>query len=85
LLKIYNVFTGNITISKVNGLSTIIPVDARQSNQICDLWITYPPYADAINYHELSEFFLAWYEKHLPHAISRLVCGQQKGSCSCRF
>ncbi len=24
-----------------------------------------PPYADAIYYHELSEFFLAWYEKHL--------------------
>jgi putative DNA methylase len=24
-----------------------------------------PPYADAINYHELSEFFLAWYEKSL--------------------
>jgi len=30
------------------------------------IWITDPPYADAINYHELSEFFLAWYEKHLP-------------------
>jgi len=28
-------------------------------------WITDPPYADAINYHELSEFFLAWYEKPL--------------------
>lgn len=26
------------------------------------LWLTDPPYADAINYHELSEFFLAWYE-----------------------
>ena len=24
------------------------------------------PTADAINYHELSEFFLAWYEKRLP-------------------
>ncbi|WP_206171444.1 hypothetical protein [Thiorhodococcus mannitoliphagus] len=31
-----------------------------------DIWITDPPYADAINYHALSEFFLAWYEKHLP-------------------
>ena len=28
--------------------------------------MTDPPYADAINYHELSEFFLAWYEKRLP-------------------
>ena len=26
----------------------------------CDMWITDPPYADAVNYHELSEFFLAW-------------------------
>ena len=30
-----------------------------------DLWITDPPYADAINYHEFSEFFLVWYEKRL--------------------
>jgi len=34
--------------------------DARDINNICDLWITDPPYADAVNYHELSEFFLAW-------------------------
>jgi adenine-specific DNA methylase len=31
-----------------------------------DIWITDPPYADAINYHELSEFFLSWHEKQLP-------------------
>jgi putative DNA methylase len=31
-----------------------------------DIWITDPPYADAVNYHELTEFFLAWYEKHIP-------------------
>ena len=30
-----------------------------------EIWVTDPPYADAINYHELSEFFLAWYEKRL--------------------
>ena len=34
--------------------------DARDTKKICDLWITDPPYADAVNYHELSEFFLAW-------------------------
>lgn len=33
------------------------------SNQ--DIWITDPPYADAVNYHELTEFFLAWYVPHL--------------------
>ncbi|MBW2165399.1 MAG: DNA methylase, partial [Deltaproteobacteria bacterium] len=40
--------------------------DARQVAVTNDLWITDPPYADAINYHELTEFFLAWYEKHIP-------------------
>ncbi|MCD6274304.1 MAG: DUF1156 domain-containing protein [Deltaproteobacteria bacterium] len=43
--------------------------DARNINRINDLWITDPPYADAINYHELTDFFLAWYEKHLPKAF----------------
>ena len=40
--------------------------DARGEVGRADVWITDPPYADAIVYHELSEFFLAWYEKHLP-------------------
>jgi adenine-specific DNA methylase len=39
--------------------------DARLTDNNCDLWITDPPYADAVNYHELTEFFLAWYEKHI--------------------
>ncbi len=34
--------------------------DARVINYNSNLWITDPPYADAVNYHELSEFFLAW-------------------------
>ena len=40
--------------------------DARAIDGRADIWITDPPYADAINYHELSEFFLAWYEQRLP-------------------
>ncbi len=43
--------------------------DARQVSTINDIWITDPPYADAINYHELTDFFLAWYEKHIPKAF----------------
>ena len=40
--------------------------DARSGEMRAEIWITDPPYADAINYHELSEFFLAWYDKRLP-------------------
>lgn len=40
--------------------------DARDNKTIADYWVTDPPYADAVNYHELSEFFLAWDKKILP-------------------
>jgi len=54
---------GNLTFD-VSGC--VQAIDARVLDSECDFWITDPPYADAINYHELSEFFLAWAEKHLP-------------------
>jgi hypothetical protein len=37
--------------------------DARQIDWNSDIWITDPPYADAIHYEELSELFLSWSEK----------------------
>lgn len=43
--------------------ASVVTGDARQIKQICDFWVTDPPYADAVNYHELSEFFLAWGKK----------------------
>jgi adenine-specific DNA methylase len=39
--------------------------DARTINKSCDFWITDPPYADAVHYHELSELFLAWDRKFI--------------------
>jgi adenine-specific DNA methylase len=50
---------------KLQGCSTMAVCDARADIPECDIWITDPAYADAINYEELSEFFLAWYEKRL--------------------
>ena len=44
-------------------------VDARDVAETCDIWITDPPYADAVNYHELGDFFLAWYDKQLTRAF----------------
>lgn len=44
-------------------------VDARNVDQICDYYITDPPYGDAVNYHELSEFFLAWDKSLLQKAF----------------
>ena len=52
--------------ASVHAPYTLQTTDARAIDRRADIWITDPPYADAINYHELSEFFLAWYEKRLP-------------------
>jgi hypothetical protein len=49
----------------LNAKKDVVLSDARLTNSVCDLWITDPPYADAVNYEELSEFFLAWYKPHL--------------------
>ena len=43
-----------------SSYSIVMLKDARDVDYECDLWITDPPYADAVSYHELSEFFLAW-------------------------
>ena len=40
--------------------SNVIVCDGRTVEANCDLWVTDPPYADAINYEEISEFFLMW-------------------------
>ena len=47
------------------GDREVVSTDCRDVAARADIWITDPPYADAINYHELSEFLLAWYEKPL--------------------
>jgi adenine-specific DNA methylase len=32
-----------------------------------DFYVTDPPYADAIHYHEITEFFIAWLRKNPPN------------------
>lgn len=44
--------------------ATIVPVD-------CEFWITDPPYADAVNYHEITEFFIAWLRKDPPKPFDK--------------
>lgn len=50
-------------------MSNVTLVDARDVATNAHIWITDPPYADAVNYHELSEFFLAWDNKLLQEAF----------------
>ena len=40
--------------------------EASSVDDVCDFWITDPPYADAVIYHEITEFFIAWLRKNKP-------------------
>lgn len=61
MLSLKTTWFFNVNNSEIKGNNTSISVsDARTIGNECDIWITDPPYADAVNYHELSEFFLAW-------------------------
>lgn len=61
----FRIFGDTFEFPQLPGRSIVTIADARDVDTTCDLWITDPPYADAINYHELTEFFLAWYEKQI--------------------
>jgi putative DNA methylase len=39
---------------------------ADELAQECDLWITDPPYANAVMYHEITDFFIGWLRKNPP-------------------
>ena len=38
-----------------------------------DIYVTDPPYADAINYHEITEFFIAWLRKNPPEPFREWI------------
>jgi putative DNA methylase len=47
-------------------LSIVESITAESVNTESCLWLTDPPYADAINYHEITEYFIAWLRKNPP-------------------
>ncbi len=59
--------------SIIAGNKKVTVADARDLTEVCDIWITDPPYADAVNYHELGDYFLAWYDKRLAKAFPNWI------------
>lgn len=47
--------------------------NAENISKESDLWITDPPYADAVNYHEITEFFIAWLRKNPPNEFANWI------------
>lgn len=43
--------------------ATVVNHSASEVHEAADLWITDPPYADAVRYEEITEYFIAWLRK----------------------
>lgn len=50
----------------IHAKSSIETQPAERLTAINDLYVTDPPYADAVMYHEITEFFIAWLRKNPP-------------------
>ena len=50
----------------VSGRSVVQAANAKEFAFAADLFVTDPPYADAVNYHEITEFFIAWLRTNPP-------------------
>jgi putative DNA methylase len=55
--------------SRMLGSFHVVPHDAKEIKTINDIFITDPPYADAISYHEITEYFIAWLHKNPPSPL----------------
>lgn len=57
-------------LTKSNSVTSgELEIQNKQASELvtnCEYWITDPPYADAVNYHEIAEFFIAWLRRNPP-------------------
>ena len=67
----------NFTVGKPSMTSvrkgTVTTAMARDVSVTADIWITDPPYADSINYDEITEYFIAWLRKNPPGPFAQWI------------
>jgi putative DNA methylase len=60
------------------GPASVHPHDARAIAEAQDIFVTDPPYADAVNYHEITEFFIAWLRTNPPPPFDHWTWDSQR-------
>lgn len=60
-------------LTEVNTEFKIINASASDVREQVEIFVTDPPYADAVNYHEVTEFFIAWLRKSPPKPFDEWV------------
>lgn len=60
-------------MTPVSGTVRVASIPADQVLDEADIFITDPPYADAVSYHEITEFFIAWLRKNPPRPFDEWI------------
>ena len=72
-LPLLNLFRSALPSSKVIGDISISCVPAEETAELNDIYVTDPPYGDAVRYEEILDFFIAWLRKNPPPQFSDWV------------
>jgi putative DNA methylase len=64
--ELVDTYTISLKNFQLNMGYLVEPAEAISCSEVNDLYITDPPYADAVHYHEITEFFIAWLRKNPP-------------------
>ena len=59
------IYAGDMRLKNTDAKTAELP--------LCDIWLTDPPYADAVCYEEIAEFFIAWLKKDPPPPLNEWV------------
>ena len=61
------------TYYSIQGTGIVRSKPANTVSEHACLWIYDPPYADAVHYHEITEFFIAWLRKSPPSPFNEWI------------
>ena len=64
--SIGSIFFTKLKSNPIDVSASVRPSSAKDINVQCDVFVTDPPYADAVQYHEITEYFIAWLRKNPP-------------------
>ncbi|MER9132591.1 anti-phage-associated DUF1156 domain-containing protein [Mesorhizobium sp. M0768] len=77
LNEIFRIKTPRFPIDSSVNITT---VPAAGMDAGADMFVTDPPYADAVNYHEITEFFIAWLHKNAPPPFDHWTWDSQRSN-----
>ncbi len=70
---LFDVLKKKIKHFPISGNATVRSHGAEELQQSCDLFVTDPPYGDAVKYEEILEFFIPWFRKNPPSDFANWI------------